>query len=310
MGSRVVSALSRAGRDGARRRCAGVGTAPAPPRGSKEHVGDFADPAFAADGGGRGRRAGDDRAPAGRRPRGPAPGGARRDARRSPRRPSPAGVPLVGARLDGGRSTTAARGLGDVDRGRATLVPDDAVGLRRWSSATWTRPSGRLEGATRVLLRPRRPILGPGEHVGVEHGPPVRRSREDEARAARGRRHRASPWVHRGRPGGHRGRPGDRCRRRDVTTPPTGPVVRWLHAGQRRRAGRPPSATTSAPSDVGAGRRADVGGGAGVDRPGPSPTGPGAYASSMPSANAEVLVAVGHGSSRRSSRRVPAGVVQ
>ncbi len=156
VGSRVVSALSERGatvRAVVRR----VGTAPTTP-GVEEHVGDFADPAFAAE-----VVAGADTLVTTVHPL----GGDREDQRRVgldgtlviAEAAVSAGVPLV-VHVSTAAVYDRAPGLGDVTED-ADLVSDDADDysvIKRDVDAAL----GRLQGATRVLLRPPA-VLGPGE---------------------------------------------------------------------------------------------------------------------------------------------------
>ena len=270
VGSHVVSALGERGamvRAVVRR----LGAAPQHP-GVEEHVGDFADPAFAATvvagadalvttvhplGSGRDdqRRVGLDGTlaiaeAAGRR-------------RRTPAR----------ARLDRRRSTTAAR-----RSATSTRTPQPSCPTTRRAYGVVKRDVdaalARLAGTTRVLLRPPA-ILGPGASSVWNTVRPAQIARR------RGRAARQSPT-----------RPSRGCTSTtwraiaaDLATgaiasaddPDDGPGRGRLHAGQRRQ--RPGhAARLRRRGHRGARCRADLGRRAGVDRADPSPTARGAGA--------------------------------
>ena len=155
VGSHVVSALAERGatvRAVVRR----VGTAPSQP-GVEEHVGDFADPAFAAT-----VVAGADALVTTVHP----PGSGREDQRRVgldgtlvvAEAAADAGVPLI-VHVSTAGVYDRSPGVGDVDESSA-LVPDDSSAygvVKRDLDAALSR----LEGTTRVLLRPPA-VLGAG----------------------------------------------------------------------------------------------------------------------------------------------------
>ena len=261
VGSRVVAALSERGatvRAVVRR----AGTAPDLP-GVEERVGDFADPAFAADvvagadalvttvhplGRGRGRAS----ARSGSTARSPSPGPRRRpgwSAWCTCRRP---------------RSTTGGPGSATWTSTRA-LVPRRRRATTRWSSVTSTWRWPTVDGPTRVLLRPPA-ILGAGETSVWNTVRPAQVRDDERARhAVPGAVVRLGP---RRRPGRARRRRGGRARSPPRTTRRPG----------RSRAGARPVNVASGPATqrdyLGAVTRrprrgAGVGGRAGVDRADP-----------------------------------------
>ena len=258
VGSHVVSALGERGatvRAVVRR----VGTAPQHP-GVEEHVGDFADPAFAAT-----VVAGADALVTTVHPL----GSGRDDQRRVgldgtlaiAEAAVDAGVPLLVHVSTAGVYDRSPE-VGDVDES-AALVPDDSSAygvVKRDVDAALAR----MEGTTRVLLRPPA-ILGPGA-TSVWNTVRPAQMRDDE-----GERH-ANPdqtfaWVH----------VDDLASiAADLATgaiataadPESGPGRGRLHAGQRRQ--RPGhAARLPGRRHRGARRRADLGRRAGVDRADP-----------------------------------------
>jgi nucleoside-diphosphate-sugar epimerase len=187
VGSHVVSGLSQRGatvRAVVRR----LGTAPQGP-GVEEHVGDFSDPAFAAT-----VVAGADALVTTVHPL----GGGREDQRRVgldgtlavAEAAVDAGVPLL-VHVSTAGVYDRSPGTGDVDES-AALVPDDASAysvVKRDVDAALER----LEGTTRVLLRPPA-ILGPG---GTSVWNSVRPARiRDDERERHANPEQTFAWVH------------------------------------------------------------------------------------------------------------------